>query len=202
MKYIDKNGIERDSHNNVNQDILDKFVSKHVYANVSSLVEFSLKNSYNDEEAPITYDDIENFCTYPEFSGKWLKFHGGNSDDRQIALDEADELIEKIEERISLAEERDDDFIVSRWKDILLDIESEKEKIENLDEEASEVFQWFIVSGFLVHKLKEDGQVVCEYDNIWGRQTFGQHISLDGVISRIAIDMKILEGQNNSWEVK
>lgn len=70
-------------------------------------------------------------------------------------------------------------------------------------ENYPEVYEWWIVSDWFAKRLKENGQVVYEgYMNpIWGRQTTGQAILLDYVISKIAYDMEILEGQSNEWSV-
>ena len=45
-----------------NQRIIDKFVDREVYANVTDMVEFILQNSYEDTcgEKPFTMDDITN----------------------------------------------------------------------------------------------------------------------------------------------
>lgn len=75
----------------------------------------------------------------------------------------------------------------------------------DIDDEAStphEIFEWWIVTGWLYEKLKEKGQPVLEWGNndYWGRCTSGQSILLDHVISEIAEEMEILEGQPNEWK--
>jgi len=79
----------------------------------------------------------------------------------------------------------------------------EEEIEENkVDLNAQEVFEHWIVTGWLYEKLKEKGEPVVEWHNlyIWGRTCTGQAIMLDGVISGICSDLEILEGQQNSWE--
>lgn len=66
--------------------------------------------------------------------------------------------------------------------------------------EAQEVFEYWIVSQWLHDKLKEKGEPVWN-DGIvyvWGRCTSGV---FDDVVSSIASDMEILEGQSNEWKV-
>ena len=49
-----------DMHSSTNQRILSKFVDREVLMCGTDIVEYSLKNCYNTEDAPFTYDDIEN----------------------------------------------------------------------------------------------------------------------------------------------
>lgn len=58
----------------------------------------------------------------------------------------------------------------------------------NLEPDRSEVYEHWIVSGWLGRKLTEQGHTVREIFNmtIWGRPTTGQSISMDGVILGIA----------------
>jgi hypothetical protein len=61
----------------------------------------------------------------------------------------------------------------------------------NLDPEQLEVYEHWIVSGWLKRKLEERGQVVGEFADfdIWGRCTTGQSIALDRVIQDIACEL-------------
>jgi hypothetical protein len=87
--------------------------------------------------------------------------------------------------------------------DICPDCEAEGH-IEELEYEPAEIFEWWIVTGRFYEKLKEKGQPVLEWGNnyYWGRCTTGQAILLDYVVSQIAEDMEILEGQSYSWADK
>jgi hypothetical protein len=71
---------------------------------------------------------------------------------------------------------------------------------ETGESEMQEVFSWFIVSEFLAEKLKEKNEPIINNENIWGRGTFGQAISLDYVITEICAEIEILENQEYSWE--
>ncbi len=54
-----------------------------------------------------------------------------------------------------------------------------------------EVFEYWAVTSWFAEKLKARGELVVEFFNldIWGRQTTGQAISLDGVIDDIAREL-------------
>jgi hypothetical protein len=58
----------------------------------------------------------------------------------------------------------------------------------SVDPDYSEVYEHWVVSGWLAHQLKEQGHCVGEVAGmtIWGRPTTGQSISMDGVILGIA----------------
>lgn len=74
-------------------------------------------------------------------------------------------------------------------------------KSEEVENEPKEVYEWWIVSSYLAEKLKEENQAIAEWGNnfYWGRETTGQAILLDGVISRICNKMEILHGQKYDW---
>lgn len=82
----------------------------------------------------------------------------------------------------------------TRWKTLRDEVwkiaTSYKEIAEehSLEPDYREVFEHWIVSGWLGDKLKDQGEVVEEYLGltIWGRCTTGQSISMDGVMCQIA----------------
>ena len=172
--------IMKDFNSVVNQDIKRKFVEREVFANVNSMVEYILRQD-GGRDAPFTYDDIENLYTHPEYFGKYANFKGGTE--------------EKWEEEISRLKTIED----QTPEDELSQLAKEIEELEELETEPQEIYEYWLVSGYLIEKLKEQGECVIECENIWCRGTTGQAILLDGVISRICSDMEILEGQENDW---
>ena len=56
----------------------------------------------------------------------------------------------------------------------------------------TEIFEYWIVSSWLGSKLKSKGEIVFDigWNTIWGRQTTGQAIYMDGVIEEIAGDLQ------------
>jgi hypothetical protein len=185
IKAIDGNSIK-------NQDIKSKFVAREIYCNVNSLVEYCLKTGYEDSESPVCIDDIENYYSYPEYYGKYANFDGGTESER-------DEEIERLRE---LQNEYDLDEPTEESEAIYDAIRDEIAELEILESEPREVYEWWAVSGWLFDKLKDKGQVVVDAGScyVWGRQTSGQAILLDGVITRICSDLEILEGQSNEWK--
>lgn len=65
-----------ENHNSVtNQEIKSKFVQREVYCNVGLLVEYCLnKSSEGDQDAPFSWDDVENYYIYPEYYGTYDEF--------------------------------------------------------------------------------------------------------------------------------
>ena len=59
------------------------------------------------------------------------------------------------------------------------------------DEDAKEIFEYWLVSGWFAEKLLEKNQPILQIDNlnIWGRCTTGQAIALDRVIRDIAVEV-------------
>ena len=137
-------------------ELAEKIVRDDVYCNIGSLVEFSIKMSYDGHDAPITYEDLE--TAGPNF------FNMADED-----------LIEWIKENVTTDQdlaELDNDELIQICQD-------------NYDE--VEVYEYWAVSGWLAEKLTERGEIVIDnYPHVWGRQTTGQAITLDGVIRNIA----------------
>lgn len=52
--------MSRDYHSTTNQEILRRLVDREVLMCGTDIVEYSLRNCYETEDAPFTYDDIEN----------------------------------------------------------------------------------------------------------------------------------------------
>ena len=140
--------------------IAEKIVRDDIYCNVDSFVRYILQKSYEDDNAPISYDDLENET--PDFYG-----------------------MTKKELRAILDEEHGWDS--NDWRGMSQgDLASACQ--ENY--EAGEVYEYWAISDWLYGKLKDRGQIVIDaYPQIWGRQTTGQAIVLDGVIRSIAKDI-------------
>lgn len=157
----------------INQNIKQEFVSKHVYVNVGVLVEDSFKLYNHDHTEGI---DQLDFC----------EWYGIDMWGDQITEQDANERIEELQSKDELTDEE----------------ENELEHLLATDfDQLDEPYEYWAVSSFLALKLREQGHQVVDYGylNIWGRPTTGQAILLDGVISNICRDMEILDGQENSW---
>ncbi len=66
------------------------------------------------------------------------------------------------------------------------------DEVENLfpedDGDALEVYQWFIVSGWLFDKLGQIGAVRVEFAGayFWGRTEYGNSLEYDGDLNKVA----------------
>lgn len=193
----------KDGNSSENQHIKGEFVGKHVYCNVNSLVEYIIGRGYEDRDAPFSIDDVENYYSFPEWSetvlGEDLYFEGGYEDDKDKFLEEFERLQEESEQLLT-----DGTISEQTHEDNLEQIEKFREEFKDIDDEPSEIFEWWAVSEFLYRKLKENGYCVLDAGScyVWGRTTTGQAILLDHVITDICADMGILEGQENSWARK
>lgn len=199
-KFITHDQALKSGNDGENQNIKGKLIGREVYCCLTSLIEDSLKNG-----ELITWDDVSNVYGYPEWStsvvGEDLYFGGGTEDDKETFLeeftrleDESAELLEKEEiseethnRNLELIEEARSDF-----------------KSATEDQEAAEIYEWWAVSNWFAEKLEAYGQSIIDTGSVkvWGRRTTGQAILLDYVITCIAMDMGILEGQENSWATK
>lgn len=190
-----------DYDSNKNQDIKQKFVNIHIYANVNQMAEYILKKGFEDNEAPFSFDDVENYYQYPEYSevktgktGISFYFEGGSEKDKENYLNELDETIENLYSQLDLKQISEDEYNLK-----ISDIEDVKNEIENLESEPQEIYEWWLCDSWFIEKLSDLGYPVLKDHCIWGRCTTGQAILLDHVISKICEGMEILEGQQNEW---
>jgi len=63
----------------------------------------------------------------------------------------------------------------------------ERQEARDRGEDIKEVFEWWLVSDWLLTKLEEKGEVIMrnDYGEWWGRSCTGQAIFLDGIIEKI-----------------
>jgi hypothetical protein len=173
-----------------NQEIKGQFVSKHVYAGVTSLIEFILKVSFEYQDAPFSHDELNSQSFYEDSNGNCY-----SNDEKIIQLEIWKEQLEELE--IQLAEDQNNLELISE-KDIL---DNQIESLEEAQEQYMEIYEWWIVSAYLAGKLEQYHQTVLSdgVNHYWGRCTTGQSILLDYVFGRICDDMEILENQKNAW---
>lgn len=197
---MEKQGFE----SSVDRSIKEKFVGIHVLANVNTMVRELIEARKYDID--LGFDLFEGI-TPTGYSEHFKK---------NLYQDEAEEKIEELENKIedieSIIEFYESDILqnknISNKKIVtgnaLIDkLQEIKDELETMDfENYPKVFEYYLVSDYLANKLKEKNNIiVTDYNNpIWGRETSGQTILFDAVISEICYEMEILEGQQNSWE--
>ena len=155
----------------VNQKIKEKFVEREVKACFSYEMEAILKVSFESKTDLPSWEDVENLYEY-------------NCPNCGQGYQTIGDFGQNTENRCEF-----------HCPSCQADFDTEPEN------EPQEIFEWWIVTGYLYHKLKKKGEPVLEWGNnwYWGRTTTGQAILLDGVITSICRDMEILDGQANSW---
>lgn len=203
MKYTATDGTEKQTFEGDNWRVLDKFVEREVFCDVTIFVERIMELSMEStlDEFPEFYEE-----EFPplELSVIGKTFEGGDSDDLSNFTEEIEEERDAfIEEHGTRTDTHEVLFTIASH---IHQLTNYKKALKQLDEHRDsgrmpEIFCYYSVSNYLADRLKKHGEKVSEYGNhyIWGRGTFGQSITCDGVISRICIDMGIMEGQENSW---
>lgn len=175
-----------DYNTTTNQKIKGRLVEREVVLCQSSLVDGMLAKGV------FQYEDVQNleYLRADLSTGEW---EGTDT--------ERNEKIEELRERLEIYEDDcEDGETLASFKDV---VESDISALENAEYQYKEVFEWWVVSSWLLEKLKAQGEPILENDfgEWWGRCTTGQAILLDYSISKIAFDMEILEGQANEWKV-
>lgn len=139
------------------------FVNSCTHGNVNAEIDYILKKSYEDSEAPLSYEDIpeqldeDGFIDWvckekPEEVKEWLRDHGFNENEALKSLDKDD--------LISIAQDLDEDG-------------------EYLKQ--GEVYEWHVISDPLLYRLEKQGEIILN-GIFWGRQTTGQSIQLDACV--------------------
>lgn len=62
--------------------------------------------------------------------------------------------------------------------------------------EAKEIYEYWIVSNWLIEKLADKGEAIIRHENIWCRTTTGQAILLDSVIREIVTETLQIQTNN------
>lgn len=182
-----------------NQKIKAKLVEREVLACFSYEMEAVMKagESYRDKNYPLpTYDDVENLyslSTEDVIYNILTDFENQKKDFLAYA-NNPDTFNRSVKTKGGF-----EVFLNSLNEDELRKVCEELNY--DCEEEPQEIFEWWIVSKFLYEKLKCKGEPVLEWGNnyYWGRTCTGQAILLDEVISEIAEEMEILQGQKWDW---
>lgn len=204
------NGVEYETHSATNQKIIDHLVGREVYCCLTSEVEYMLERVYEDDKNnPLDINDLESLyvkrCSecgdfdFEEMSPEEL------SDEEIINFSEESAKGEYAcpvcgESYDSIDEARNCCASGSIYKCCSCGTIYNGYDYDNLTE-FPEIYEWWAVSKWFGEKLKEQGCVVIEQygKSLWGRETTGQAISLDGCIINIAKKMGILEGMEHDW---
>lgn len=146
-------------------------------------VEYILKKSYDDSEAPFSYDDFRGmYLDDDELRNELLNIMG--------TLDKKDkeECLKEIEDNFMFDSTKDvyDKFIYECDEGDLNSLIETISYFSHLNAEDyqrhTEIMQWFLVwDDRIIKELEKRGEVILN-DKFWGRQCYGQSITMDGVI--------------------
>lgn len=180
-----------DANSSINQEIKGEFVAREVLAFATVLVEYVLRCSIEDTNAPFSYDDILGEPRYEDSEGNVY-----TDEERDEKLEELNNQLNELEE--SLTDDEDNEQLQSE----ISELKKEIKILEDAEEMNNEIYEWWVVTGWLGSKLMEQGETVLSDGNniYWGRCTTGQAILLDSVITKICEDLEILHGQKDAWK--
>lgn len=148
---------------------------------VNSEIEFILKHAEADyENAPFCYDDITN--NEPTGNFETLKSSEDFTEqEKENFINELQDALEEEQEK----EEDDQDLELIEELDRLLENAQDTEC-----DDYPEIMQWFALDERLIHRLEELGECTLSGE-YWGRQAYGQSITMDSCIKHICYDLAL-----------
>lgn len=147
----------------------NQFVEEGVILNVTSEIDYIIKKSYEDQEAPLSYEDLN------EAKDKGIK---------------QEEVIERMAYNLKVDKnilikvyEESKDNTKENFK--INNKSYDCEDLDNLFNEAKEelfneveIYSWYVVGDRLRYWLEQEGEIILN-GNYWGRQAGGQSVALD-----------------------
>lgn len=157
-----------------------EFINNSVHACVSYEIDYILKKSFEDNDTPLSYDEIDLFDSDKAKDIILYKYDESEEDFINYSNDE-NTFNRKVKNK--------DDFEV--FLNSLNDDEL-KELMNNFNideyECQIEIYEWWIISDPLKYRLEQKGEIILN-DKFWGRCTTGQSISLDYCCITAFIDL-------------
>lgn len=157
------------------QNLCSKFVSHEVHCCVSTEISYII-NRYEDEDAPYKWADVDNHeaYTFQEIEATYEDTYTREELDniKDAYEDESNDLVDA---GIQTGDQQDRNTLLC----------NKIEEIDDLDPEQQEIYEWWKCNSMLISNLKDAGEPVIKFANIWGRTTTGQSISIDEVIRSI-----------------
>lgn len=166
------------------QELCEELVNREVIYCVSQLV------SHMQEIDPNFYDEYYNLLGSEDYNDNVDYYI------RNMSREDATDILER-EFCIDCSNSSIEELREALYQNLI-----DEDKIQefandhNIEPTYNEVFEYWLVSNWLADKLKGHGEII-EKDlyglTIWGRQTTGQAIYIDGVICRIVKDLYLKE---------
>jgi len=169
-----------DANNVINQEIKRKFIDSNVLACQTSLINELLSQEMVNFDPPAMY-----YCSslnYGTFEGNYAEL--------QAKIEELNESMSELEGLMN----NDRDPGPEELSRLMAEVQSDLDDLDQCEPTYGEPMEWWLVNSWLADKLEhEDEIIINEYNcHWWGRQTSGQAIYMDGVISRICQDLEML----------
>jgi hypothetical protein len=147
-----------------------QFINDCVCYCVTSEIDYILKKSWEDSDAPLSYEDLDLF-DIDTAREQALYLYDENEEEYKEYSNDPDTFNRKVKNK--------GDFEVFLNS---LDKEELKELCENFnidrDTTDAEIYEWWIISDPLKYRLEQEGEIFLNKE-YWGRQTTGQGISQD-----------------------
>ncbi len=163
-----------------------KFIDDCVLSCVSYEWKYILKKSFEDSEAPFSYEDLDLFDFDKAREDIIYKFGEEDEEEHKYFLDMVDDYNSVLYQNKETKEQRE-----KRLKKYLDDLDDDELKAvcERLDieETNAEVLEWWLISDPLKYRLEQEGEIFL--NGAWGRCTSGQSISLDYVCRKAFLKM-------------
>ena len=153
------------------EDSFESFVSENFLSSHTAGVDFILKKSWEDSDAPFSWDDVTNPYDYESYKDELL------ANKMELAKEFSSEIVE-----------------FGTFEDWFnsLDHHELKQKGDKIglyiDEFTQEPYEWWAVSGWVCSKLDENGERVIDSWNYWGRCCTGQSIMLDYCVHKVFLE--------------
>lgn len=171
------------------RDEYKRFLDENIYTYCNLEVEYILKKSLEDRDAPFNWDDVENLNIVRT---------------EDLINDILQEFEDEIEQKEFMKELNDTENVRVKTKgdlEVYLrnnDLESflnDYFDYFSLDyytyQERQEVFTWFAVSPFYCELLSKNNEVVIKDFNYFGRGTYGQSIDMDYNLQQIYLNWRL-----------
>jgi len=146
-----------------------QFVNECVCMCVSSEWDYIIRKSYEDNDAPFSYEDVDTFDEDRAIENLLYKFDEDKDECIELAND-PDTYNRRVKTKGDF-----EVFLKSLEKDELKSVHEEL-GYDTCDAE-SEIYEWWIITDPLSYRLEQQGETIL--NGAWGRRSTGQHISLD-----------------------
>lgn len=163
--------------------------SENIYFSCDSEIRYILDKSFDDRDAPFSYDDLDLFDIDKAKEHILYKFEYENMSDEEEQEDFLNKIGDDLYHNQDTEEER-----IERLSTYLDDLnKGELQDLFNIlyfdnSEVQAEILEWVAVSSTLSYWLEQQGEVILD-KKYWGRQTFGQAYKMDYCIMKAFISI-------------